>query len=114
MSSAASSSAPPLAAAASCATRNNTATSGLRLFAILLPLGLALTAFIMLRDNGAFGPMTGWWRGESGRAIVRIARSGASLALGLAYVGDLRPALSETFLASLARAPRPHRPHGAD
>lgn len=55
--------------------------------AILLPLGLCLTAFVMLRDHGAFGPMQGWWRAESGRAVVRIARSGASLTLGLAYVG---------------------------
>ncbi len=54
--------------------------------AILLPLGICLTAFIMLRDNGAFGDMQGWWRAETGRAVIRIARSGASLALGLAYM----------------------------
>lgn len=57
-----------------------------RVLAILLPLGVALTAFVMLRDQGAFGPMQGWWRGEIARALVRMARSGASLALGLAYV----------------------------
>ena len=58
----------------------------LRLFSILFPLGLALTAFILLRDHGAFGPMQGWWRAEPARGLVRIARSGASLTLGLAYV----------------------------
>ena len=57
-----------------------------RLLGWLLPLGMALTAFIMLRDHGAFGPLQGWWRTETARALVRIARSGASLALGLAYV----------------------------
>jgi uncharacterized protein len=58
----------------------------IRLLSILLPLGVALTAFIILRDHGAFGPMQGWWRTEPARALIRVARSGASLALGLAYV----------------------------
>ena len=52
----------------------------------LLPLGVALTAFVMSRDHGAFGPLDGWWRTEQARALTRISRSGASLALGLAYV----------------------------
>ncbi len=56
------------------------------LLTVLLPLGLALTAFVMSRDHGAFGPMEGWWRTEQARALTRISRSGASLALGLAYV----------------------------
>ncbi|MEP7013862.1 MAG: DUF418 domain-containing protein [Verrucomicrobiota bacterium] len=53
---------------------------------ILSTLGLALTAFVMLRDNGAFGPMQGWWQTEQARIVVRLARSAASLALGLGYV----------------------------
>lgn len=57
-----------------------------RMVMILLPLGAALTAFVMLRDNGAFGPIEGWWRTEPARIIVRIARSGASVALGLSYI----------------------------
>ncbi len=54
--------------------------------AVSLPVGVALTAFILLRDHGAFGPMQGWWRTEEARALVRMARSGASLALGFAYM----------------------------
>ena len=57
-----------------------------RLLTTLLPLGVALTAFVMSRDQGAFDSMDGWWRTESARALTRISRSGASLALGLAYV----------------------------
>lgn len=57
-----------------------------RMVAILLPLGIVLTAFVMLRDNGFFGPIQGWWRTETARVLVRIARSGASVALGLAYI----------------------------
>ncbi len=57
-----------------------------RLLIVLLPLGIALTAFVMLRDHGAFGPLEGWWRSEQARALTRVSRSGASLALGLAYV----------------------------
>jgi uncharacterized protein len=57
-----------------------------RLFCLLLPLGIALTAFCICRDQGVFGPLRGWWRSEPAHAIVRLARSGGSLALGLAYV----------------------------
>ena len=56
------------------------------LLIVLLPLGIVLTTFVMLRDHGAFGPLEGWWRSEQARALTRVSRSGTSLALGLAYV----------------------------
>ena len=61
-------------------------TFWIRLLAITLPLGIALTVFLILRDHNSFDSMQGWWRTETARALIRIARSGASLALGLAYV----------------------------
>ena len=57
-----------------------------RLLALTLPLGMALTAFFMLRDGGALGSVQGWWRTDLARGLIRIARSSGSLALGLAYV----------------------------
>lgn len=52
-----------------------------------LSAGILLTAFVMLRDHGVIGAGSVWWKAEPGRSLVRIARSGGSLFLGLGYVG---------------------------
>ncbi len=51
-----------------------------------LSLGILLTTFVMLRDQGVLGAASVWWKTEPGRSILRIARSGGSLFLGLGYV----------------------------
>ncbi len=57
-----------------------------RLLFLLLPIGIALTTFLILREHGLIGFTTGWWRSESARGLLRMVRSAAPLALGLAYV----------------------------
>jgi uncharacterized protein len=51
---------------------------GIGLLAVMLPLGIALTALVMLRDSGMLGLMSG--------SVLRIARSAGSLTLGFAYI----------------------------
>lgn len=52
---------------------------------VLIPVGAVLTMFIILRDEGVIAARSAWWKSEMARHIVRVARSGASLALGLGY-----------------------------
>jgi uncharacterized protein len=56
-----------------------------RLLIATLPLGLVLTAFVLLKDHGMLHPTMAWWRSDQARSIVRVARSAGSLSLGLAY-----------------------------
>ncbi len=58
-----------------------------RLTIATLPLGAALTTFILFKDHNIFGSTLEWWRTDQARAVIRMARSAASLSLGLAYVG---------------------------
>lgn len=51
----------------------------------LLPAGLLLSAFALLRDHGlAFAD--GWWRTGTARSVSAVLRSAASLSLALAYM----------------------------
>jgi len=56
-----------------------------RLLAVCLPLGVALTAFVLLRDHGLLFA-DGWWSGKAARNVSSIARSASSIALALSYM----------------------------
>lgn len=56
-----------------------------RLACWLLPAGLLLSAFALLRDHGiAFAD--GWWRTPAARSVSSVLRSAASLSLALSYM----------------------------
>ena len=57
-----------------------------RLLMVTLPVGIALTAFVVLKDHGLLASTSEWWRSGAARAIVRLSRSAGSLSLGLAYI----------------------------
>ena len=52
---------------------------------LVLPLGVAATAFVLLRDHGALFA-DGWWKGATARTVSSVVRSTSSIALALAYM----------------------------
>lgn len=56
-----------------------------RLLQVTLPLGVALTGFVLLRDHGlCFAD--GWWKSPAARALSSVVRSASSIAMALAYM----------------------------
>lgn len=55
------------------------------LLAVCLPLGIAATVFVVLRDN-AWLFADGWWKTTAARNVSTVVRSASSLALALSYM----------------------------
>ncbi len=56
-----------------------------RLLAVCLPLGAALTAFVLLRDHGLLFA-DGWWKTSAARSVSSVLRGASSIAMALAYM----------------------------
>jgi uncharacterized protein len=52
---------------------------------VCLPLGAALTAFVLLRDHGLLFA-DGWWKGSAARSVSSVVRGASSIAMALAYM----------------------------
>jgi uncharacterized protein len=56
-----------------------------RLLAVCLPLGAALTAFVLLRDHGLLFA-DGWWKSSAARSVSSVLRGASSIVMALAYM----------------------------